>query len=96
MAITVTSKEFNQRASYVLKLSETQPVFITKWGKIVSVLSNYREYKKHNQTTLAEAFSNTKVAKSEITDDFQALFEQALSDARQETRMTVPDVSEWE
>lgn len=96
MAITVTSKEFNQRASYVLKLSETQPVFITKWGKIVSVLSNYQEYKKHQQTTLAEAFSHPKVATSDITDDFQALFEQALTEARQDTKMTVPDVSEWE
>lgn len=96
MAITVTSKEFNQRASYVLKLSETQPVFITKWGKIVSVLSNYRDYKKQHRTTLADAFSARKVATPDIDDEALALFEQAVNNVRQETKMTVPDVSEWE
>lgn len=70
MAITVTSREFNQRASQILKISETQPVFITKWGKIVSVLSSYTDYVSPSQKgrTLAEAFSQPHDAAD--IDDF--------------------------
>ncbi|WP_109078281.1 type II toxin-antitoxin system Phd/YefM family antitoxin [Aggregatibacter kilianii] len=85
MAITVTSKEFNQRASYVLKLSETQPVFITKWGKIVSVLSSYQDYRKaQSEPSFEELFgqSATSVSAEEIDD-----FDQILADIRKETRM---------
>ncbi|MBN6067168.1 type II toxin-antitoxin system Phd/YefM family antitoxin [Aggregatibacter actinomycetemcomitans] len=96
MAITVTSKEFNQRASYVLKLSETQPVFITKWGKIVSVLSSYRDYQKEHQVTLAEAFSKPKQATPDISPSFEELFGRTLEQVRQDGKMNVPDLSEWE
>ena len=70
MAITVTSREFNQRASQILKLSETQPVFITKWGKIVSVLSSYTDYVSPQQKgkTLAETYSQSHDAAD--IDDF--------------------------
>lgn len=39
MAITITSREFNQRASQALKMAETQQIFITRWGKVVGVSS---------------------------------------------------------
>ncbi|MFQ1023057.1 type II toxin-antitoxin system Phd/YefM family antitoxin [Avibacterium paragallinarum] len=85
MAITVTSKEFNQRASYVLKLSETQPVFITKWGKIVSVLSNYQDYRKaRSEPSFEELFGQpaTSVSDKDIED-----FDQILADIRKDTHM---------
>ncbi|URL07233.1 type II toxin-antitoxin system Phd/YefM family antitoxin [Avibacterium sp. 21-595] len=85
MAITVTSKEFNQRASYVLKLSETQPVFITKWGKVVSVLSNYQDYRKaRSEPSFEERFGQpaTSVSDKDIED-----FDQILADIRKDTHM---------
>ncbi|MFZ7223851.1 type II toxin-antitoxin system Phd/YefM family antitoxin [Avibacterium avium] len=85
MAITVTSKEFNQRASYVLKLSETQPVFITKWGKIVSVLSNYQDYRNaRSEPSFEELFGQpaTSVSDKNIED-----FDQILADIRKDTHM---------
>ncbi|MEE3607927.1 type II toxin-antitoxin system Phd/YefM family antitoxin [Avibacterium paragallinarum] len=85
MAITVTSKEFNQRASYVLKLSETQPVFITKWGKIVSVLSNYRDYRKtQSEPSFEELFGQPTppVSDKDIED-----FDQILTEIRKNTHI---------
>lgn len=85
MAITVTSKEFNQRASYVLKLSETQPVFITKWGKIVSVLSSYRDYRKaQSEPSFEELFGQptTSVSDKDIED-----FDQILTEIRKNTHI---------
>ncbi len=55
MAITITSREFNQNASKVLKMAEKEPVFITKWGKIVNVVSSYMDYQnKAKPQTLAD------------------------------------------
>lgn len=87
MAITVTSKKFNQRSSYVLKLSETQPVFITKWGKIVSVLSNYEDYhqKQKVEPCSAELFG-CPVSQPLSAEDF-ADFEQSLLNIRKSTQI---------
>lgn len=87
MAITVTSKEFNQRASYVLKLSETQPVFITKWGKIVSVLSNYKDYRQtqKSEPSFEELFGQA-VSESVADENFDE-FDRILADIRKSTKI---------
>lgn len=87
MAI-VTSKEFNQRASAVLKMSAEQPVFITKWGKIVSVLSSYQDYQQHKspEPTFEQLFANDSNVAG-IDDDFFAEFEQSLSDVRHSSKL---------
>ena len=83
----VTSKEFNQRASAVLKMSAEQPVFITKWGKIVSVLSSYQDYQQHKspEPTFEQLFANDNNV--DVEDDFFAEFEQSLSDVRHSSKL---------
>ncbi|MCK3654993.1 prevent-host-death family protein [Pasteurellaceae bacterium Macca] len=81
MAITVTSKEFNQRASQVLKWSEEQPVFITKWGKVVSVLSSYADYQQTKQAEPSFEQIFTEI-EEDVNDHFFTEFEQALSEIR--------------
>lgn len=56
MPITVTTREFNQQASQMLEISQREPVFITRWGKVVSVLSSYDAYQNQSGKTLAESF----------------------------------------
>ena len=82
MAIMVTSKEFNQRASAVLKMSAEQPVFITKWGKVVSVLSSYDDYQhtKQAEPSFEELFANSSL--SEVSAPFFAEFEESLQVVR--------------
>ncbi|RMW95393.1 type II toxin-antitoxin system Phd/YefM family antitoxin [Allofranklinella schreckenbergeri] len=62
MPITVTCREFNQKASQMLQLSQQEPVFITKWGKIVGVLSSYQAYQQREAQSLAEAFASGHAA----------------------------------
>lgn len=91
----VTSKEFNQRASAVLKLSETEPVYITKWGKVVSVLANYAYFlAQQNTPTLAEAFSTDNSAL--LSTENEQIFEEALNQVRNERKLREFDLSEWE
>ncbi|MDH2998388.1 prevent-host-death family protein [Pasteurellaceae bacterium LFhippo2] len=93
MAITVTSKEFNQSASKVLKMSAEQPIFITKWGKVVSVLSSYQEYQqaKKEEPSFEDIFALS--AEQAVSDEFFAEFEQTLVDIRKSTK---PRVTEFE
>ncbi|WP_343293489.1 type II toxin-antitoxin system Phd/YefM family antitoxin [Vandammella animalimorsus] len=58
MPITVSTREFNQKASQMLQLSQHEPVFITKWGKIVGVLSSYEQYRQQEGKSLADAFAS--------------------------------------
>lgn len=87
MPITISSKEFNQKASAVLKMSAEQPVFITKWGKVVSVLSSYEDYQQHKspEPTFEQLFANNKTV--QVDDDFFAEFEQSLSDIRHSNQL---------
>ncbi len=83
----VTSKEFNQRASEVLKMSEAQPVFITKWGKVVSVLSSYQDYQRHksSEPTFEQLFANE--SNTVVDECFLAEFEQSLSSIRRSSTL---------
>ena len=89
MAITMTSREFNQHASKVLKMAEKEPVFITKWGKIVSVVSSYVDY-QHTQKMQAEpSFAQLFSAKENyavISDDELDDFDRILADVRKNSR----------
>lgn len=85
MAITMTSREFNQHASKVLKMAEKEPVFITKWGKIVSVVSSYVDYQQKNAETLASAFSEPHSV-ADIDD-----FDEILTEIRRNTKLRVTE-----
>ncbi len=90
----VTSKEFNQRASEVLKIAEAEPVYITKWGKVVSVLTSYAHYQAQSKPqTLAEAFSSGHPAGS-LTNDVEQDLGTALKEVRNQSQMNVPDFVE--
>ncbi len=86
MAITITSREFNQNASKVLKMAEKEPVFITKWGKIVSVVSNYVDYKqqKSAEPSFEELFSSS--IDEDVSDEFWEDFEQTLTKIRKSNK----------
>lgn len=91
--IIVSSKEFNQRASAVLKMSQTEPVYITKWGKIVSVLANvetYQQVKQQNEPSFEQLFG---AYSPEISDDFSDEFDAELTKIRQQSRLRVADFS---
>ncbi|MDD0824264.1 type II toxin-antitoxin system prevent-host-death family antitoxin [Mannheimia sp. AT1] len=89
MAITITSREFNQNASKVLKMAEKEPVFITKWGKIVSVVSSYVDYKQQTKPqTLADIFASPSVEEDEVD---MADFEQILRDIRKNSKCRTVD-----
>lgn len=84
MAITITSREFNQNASKVLKIAEKEPVFITKWGKIVNVISSYGDYQqKSKPQTLADIFASSTVEDDDVDMDD---FEQILRDIRKNSK----------
>ncbi|ABN74911.1 MULTISPECIES: type II toxin-antitoxin system Phd/YefM family antitoxin [Actinobacillus] len=86
MPITITSREFNQHASKVLKMAEKEPVFITKWGKIVSVVSNYVDYKQH--TTVEPSFEELFASSTDesVSDEFWQDFEQTLTKIRKSNK----------
>ena len=86
MAITISSREFNQKASQVLKMSETEPVFITKWGKVVSVLTNYQTYQKQDERTAAEVFCRNHPA-ADLGEEMENEFEAELDRVRKSTIM---------
>lgn len=46
MTIIMTSREFNQGSSSALKVAETEPVYVTKRGKITNVILSYEQYQK--------------------------------------------------
>lgn len=84
MAITITSREFNQNASKVLKMAEKEPVFITKWGKVVNVISSYVDYQqKSKPQTLADVFASSTVEEDDVDMDD---FEQILRDIRKNSK----------
>ena len=92
----ISSKEFNQRASAVLKIAETEPVYITKWGKVVSVLASYSHYQAQTKSqSLADAFSST-IPTAILSTEAERQFEQTLQQVRQQSKMNIPDLSEWE
>lgn len=87
MAITMTSREFNQHASRALALSQQEPVFITKWGKVVSVIESFQDYRqKQKQETLAEAFLTPDLA-ADIDD-----FDEILTEIRQSSQLRVTEL----
>jgi len=92
----ISSKEFNQQASAVLKIAETEPVYITKWGKVVSVLASYAHYQAQTKSqSLAEAFSGT-ASTATLSEEAEQQFERTLQQVRKQSKMSVPDLSEWE
>lgn len=94
MAITMTSREFNQHASRALALSQQEPVFITKWGKVVSVIESYENHlQKKVDPSLAEVFANLP-AYDEISDEDWADFERTLTDIRKNSRHREVDFGE--
>jgi prevent-host-death family protein len=50
MAITISSREFNQNASAAKKASESGPVFITDRGRPAHVLLTIEEYRRLSNT----------------------------------------------
>ncbi|STO54786.1 prevent-host-death family protein/antitoxin of toxin-antitoxin stability system [Canicola haemoglobinophilus] len=96
MAITVTSREFNQRASQILKISETQPVFITKWGKIVGVLSNYASYQQQAQKEQEPSFERLFSGKNDLSDAEFEEFQQELEQIRKKTTFRVCEFEDIE
>lgn len=89
MAITMTSREFNQHASRVLKMAEKEPVFITKWGKIVSVVSSYVDYQQTQKTQAEPSFAQLFSAKEShgvMSDDEPDDFDRILADVRRNSR----------
>lgn len=90
MAITMTAREFNQNASLALKLSEKEPVFITKWGKIVSVVSSYINYQEQTlaEPSFEQLFSPTTY-QEEVSDEFFDDFEHTLTEIRRNSRMRI-------
>lgn len=91
--IIISSKEFNQRASAILKMSQTEPVYITKWGKIVSVLSNLETFQatqKQNEPSFETLFSANSPT---ISDAFSDEFDAQLQGIRQNSRLRVADFS---
>jgi len=86
MPITITSREFNQHASKVLKMAEKEPVFITKWGKIVSVVSNYVDYKQQKtvESSFEELFASS--VDENVSDEFWEDFEQTLTKIRKSNK----------
>lgn len=87
MAIMITSREFNQNASKVLKMAENEPVFITKWGKVVSVVSSYLDYQRQAKPeTLAEIFGKTHSA-----GDVEG-FDEILQEIRQNSHLRITEL----
>ncbi|HGO5815814.1 TPA: type II toxin-antitoxin system Phd/YefM family antitoxin [Mannheimia haemolytica] len=86
MAITITSREFNQNASKVLKMAEKEPVFITKWGKIVNVVSSYMDYqqKKPSEPSFEDLFASSE--NEDVSDEFWQEFEQTLVEIRKSNK----------
>ncbi|MDO5057571.1 MAG: type II toxin-antitoxin system Phd/YefM family antitoxin [Lautropia sp.] len=78
----VTAREFNQQASRMLEAARQGPVFITRRGKIVGVLSSYDAYQQQQARTLAESFSGQHPA-ADLDDAFDA----ELSAIRQQSRL---------
>lgn len=94
MAITMTAREFNQNASLALKLSEKEPVFITKWGKIVSVVSSYMDYSSSKtELSLAEALKNNNDY-GVLSDEDWEDFERTLTEIRKNSRHREVDFGE--
>lgn len=87
MAITITSREFNQNASKVLKMAEKEPVFITKWGKVVNVVSSYVDYqqKKSVEPSFEELFASK--SNDDVSDEFWEDFEQTLTEIRKSNKV---------
>lgn len=91
MAITISSREFNQNASKVLKMAEKEPVFITKWGKVVNVISSYVDYqqKKSVEPSFEELFATS--AEPDVSDEFWEDFEQTLTEIRKSNKVRPVD-----
>lgn len=70
MSVVMTSREFNQGSSHALKIAETQPVYVTKRGKITNVILSYAQFQEMVpvKKTFAELFSGEHAA-AEINDD---------------------------
>lgn len=71
MAIIITSREFNQGSSSALKVAETEPVYITKRGKITNVILSYTHYQQivpQQRQTAAEFFNGSNELAT-ISDD---------------------------
>lgn len=90
MAITMTAREFNQNASLALKLAEKEPVFITKWGKIVSVVSSYISYQQQtaNEPSFEQLFSPVS-SQDCVSDEFLEDFDEILTEIRRNSRMRI-------
>ncbi|OOR99030.1 hypothetical protein B0187_07160 [Haemophilus paracuniculus] len=75
MAI-ITSREFNQGSSKVLKVAETEPVYITKRGKITNVVLSYEQFQQYQapepqtkEMSFAEYFSGRNHPASDLPDE---------------------------
>ncbi|MDO4683737.1 MAG: hypothetical protein Q4B17_13250 [Lautropia sp.] len=86
MPITVTTREFNQQASQMLEMSQREPVFITRWGKVVSVLSSYDAYQQQAGKTLAESFGSEHPS-GELDSSVEEALEAELSAIRRQSSL---------
>lgn len=65
--ITITSREFNQNKSRLLKEVQNGPVVVTHRGKPSMVVLTYDEFcSLSHSVTLAESFGNTDAAVADI------------------------------
>lgn len=46
MTVIMTSRQFNQGSSTVLRVAESEPVYVTKRGKISHVVMSYEQFQQ--------------------------------------------------
>lgn len=69
MAVTISSREFNQNASAAKKASESGPVFITDRGRPAHVLLTIAEYRRLSGT--GKSIANLLAMPDAETVDFE-------------------------
>lgn len=71
MTVIMTSRQFNQGSSNVLKVAEKEPVYVTKRGKISHVVMSYEQYQQVSPSTKQSAwdFFKTPHPVADIPDE---------------------------
>lgn len=97
MAITMTSREFNQHASRALALSQQEPVFITKWGRVVSVMESFQDYQQkqedHTSKTFEQLFGKA-TTEDVVSDEFLDDFDEILKEIRRDSHLRPVDLED--
>lgn len=97
MAITMTSREFNQHASRALALSQQEPVFITKWGKVVSVIESFQDYQQKQEDNTSKTFEQLfgkATTEDVVSDEFLDDFDEILKEIRRDSRLRPVDLED--